>query len=414
MTEKTISTQEWEQKKAESFSFGDPKFHREKNTGKTDLVSHENEFDKNYLEAQYQQALKEMDKLIETGLVTKITIHEDGCEDLIGYSIGKPDFIINGHLHGDEPGPAIPAFIELVNRIKAGDKRINNVLIIPRVHDEAYQSFHRGMLLEKNLIDRLIAAKVFSEDIKKQVFVGEMLNVKKLAELLREKGFHISEDDDDNLYIDLNRQFFENELNTQPSLLLLYPKARQLMRMVRNYAPDARMGFSFHSDPSLPEVTESASGKTYSRASYLYDTPQRFPYDQDGKLREGFSAEEEELIQHCMNNFRVEMEKAGIPLFTGIDDDEDELLGKNWVEKGYTLVPSNERRKDGVEEIRTVEMHDRSFETAMTRWGMDRYWAFETAEWMNIDQRQKMTEILLDTIVLPLMSMESKSIPLAA
>lgn len=56
-------------------------------------------------EGQYQESVKKLEK---SGKVEKITLEEPGCERLIVYRIGEPDVVINSHIHGDEPGPAIP------------------------------------------------------------------------------------------------------------------------------------------------------------------------------------------------------------------------------------------------------------------------------------------------------------------
>lgn len=385
----------FEQEKATSFQSGNPHLHRE-------LSSHENAFDQAYQEHTFQFAAEALEK---SGKVEKIVIDEPGCEPLVAYRIGDPDVVITSHIHGDEPGPAIPMFIQLVERIVAGDPAMQNILLIPRANAEAYNQMRRGVTLNQELLDRLMAAGCIGSAQHSSIIESGGLDIAKFTEVLTSIGYHVSYDSEDKPYIDLNRQYIEQEDGKEPDFRFLFPKARQLLRALRTYAPKAAQGFSFHADntPTTVQLTENGEQEEVQNGCYLYDTPAYYSNSEQA------DANYEAFVAECVKNFQAKMKEKGIPLLNGIDDIEDEILGMNLFTDGVGQVPALEKRVGDQVVPRTKEMHDQTFETAMVRWGMNRYWCFETAGWINPDRRSEMIQILLDTIVFPILQARSST-----
>lgn len=379
----------YEQEKATSFHSGNPKLHQE-------LSTHENAFDWAYQEHTFQLAVEQLEK---SGKVEKIVIDEAGCEPLVAYRIGDPDVVITSHIHGDEPGPAIPMFIQLVDRILTGDPAMQNILIVPRANAEAYNQMRRGVALNQELLDRLQSAGILNQAQIQAITESGMCDMAKFSETLTGLGYHVSYDSEDKPYIDLNRQYIEQEDGKEPDLRFLFPKARQLLRALRQHAPKAAHGFSFHADntPTTVQLAENGEQIEVQNGCYLYDTPAFYSDSEHA------NAEYERFVAECVGNFQTQMQERGIPLLNGIDDIEDEILGMNLFTNGVGQVPALEKRIGDQVVPRTKEMHDQTFETAMVRWGMNRYWCFETAGWINPDRRSEMIQILLDTIVLPIL-----------
>lgn len=234
----------------------------------------------------------------------------------------------------------------------------------------------------------------------------------KLSDLLRglltRKGFYVSEKEDKQPFIDLNRQFIETDDYTEPDISRLFPKARQLMRAVKTFAPKVKQGFSFHADneSSFFEKDRDSGKETFRQAgSYVYDTAKYYPNSpKSDPLTESY-------VSDLIKTWQETMDEHKLPLLNGIDDIDDKELGMNRFVDGYAAVPSNEKNIDGVVMPRTKEIHDLTFETSMVRWSdqINRWWCFETSGWVKEDRRAEMVEIFLSKIVVPMIRFQRQT-----
>ncbi|MBU1033610.1 hypothetical protein KKI22_01510 [Patescibacteria group bacterium] len=386
----------FDQAKAQSHALGNPKEHQ-------DLQSKETVFDWDYQEYQFQEAAKILEK---SGKVEKIVVEEAGCNPMTIYRIGNPNVVIVSHIHGDEPGPAIPMFLQLTEKILKDDPAMKNVLIIPRANEEAYLQKNRGVQLDQELLDRMVEAKRINLTQREEILNTDgSINELLFTKYLTESGSYVSNGEDESgnktSYIDLNRQFIELEEGATPSPNQLFPKAGQLLKAIKMYAPQAKHGFSFHADnwSTTTQINENGEQVEKQSGCYIYDTPNFFSNN------EKMDPKNEKFIQECVLNFQNTMRAQGLPLLNGIDDITDKLLGMNLFVDGYAQLPASEEINKSTKEVVpiTKETHNKNFETAIVRWGMDRCWSLETSGWINPDRRTDVNKILLDTIVLPIM-----------